>query len=446
MSANHDERTADIQTGTTVTPMGGSDRLVLIDSLRGLAIFGILVINIGYLAWPKVHNWPIFPVSYASTPDLVTDLLVRFFAKGKFNVIFSFLFGLGMAIQLERFQRSNRTFTPFFLKRVWWLFVIGALHGLFIWNGDILMVYALIGFILVWFQKLQVRGLTICILLLCLVPAGLYGSPILSFLAQEETSAGLYEIYRSQASGEAWALKTYDEVLAVYLNGSWLEVARLRATEVWQGLMALPYWGTNVLISFLFGVLAWRMDLFRTPRKRLMMRILIWGALIGVITNLAMIAILHLRLPGAIKTAVIAAWDFGRYPMGFSYLAGLTLLWHAGRCRAFFATLAPVGRMALTNYITHSIIFTLIFNGYGLGMMGKIGQTTAFLMVLAMIAFQIFFSRWWLARFRFGPLEAIWRRLSYGRANARTEPLTQENVADRQGAEVPPARPDSVSP
>lgn len=396
-------------------PIRSKERVHFLDSLRGLAIFGILVINMGYLAWPKVRNWPIYPLMYGSELDLITDFLVRFLAKGKFYIIFTFLFGVGMAVQRERHE-TTKGFSLFFLRRLFWLAVIGAVHGLVIWNGDILLIYAMVGVPLLLFQKAKPWML--------LVTAGamflwqffyVYGQWYVSVANTAAQPDGLWKLVGQAVGGHEYAVNTYNSALQTYTTGSWIDVAKLRYDEFSGLIKGLGAWWLDLLLSYLLGVWAWHKGLFSgdAQHRPLLWRIMVWFGLVGVVTNLTSFFLLDLDLIGVEVPIGMTAWFVGKFFMGYAYVACLLLLWkHDGFAR-LFSLLAPAGRMALSNYLMHSIVFTLIFNSYGFGLMGQFGEFQVFLMGAALFGLQIVGSTWWLSRFRFGPLEWLWRTLTY---------------------------------
>ena len=402
-------------TQTTPAPVSSGERLMLIDSIRGLAIFGILIINIGYYAWPKCRNWGIYPLDHATASDYFVDQLIYFLAKGKFYTIFSFLFGMGMAMQKQRFTETGRAFTPFFISRLFWLMVIGAVHGFIIWNGDILLIYALVGFPLLIFQNLKPRWLLGAAGLLFAWQFWTYSGTLAASITQAATPGGVGEQLTSWGEGTIWVNGVYNEAMNTYTTGSWMAIATMRFEEFKGLIFSLPGWWADLLISFLLGAWCWRKNIFTAiaEHRNLLKRVLLWGGAIGLTTNLLITIIRPLHLAGVPSSVASLAWFAGKYTLGYAYLAGLALLYDGGHLKGFFKALAPVGRMAMTNYLMHSVVFTLVFNSYGLGLMGRFGETITFLMGLSLFLIQIPLSKWWLTRFRFGPCEWLWRTLTY---------------------------------
>jgi len=172
-----------------------------------------------------------------------------------------------------------------------------------------------------------------------------------------------------------------------------------------------------IFTSFLVGAWSWRRGLWRdTPENRSFLRkMLIFGLCIGVFTNGYHMVARGMAWEGSRQAWAFAAWGLGQFCQGYAYMAGLALLFFAGKCSGLFAALANVGRMALSNYLTHSIFFTLVFYHYGLGLHGRVSPTGGLLLTIGLYLLQISISRWWLARYRFGPVEWLWRSLAYGK-------------------------------
>ncbi len=368
-------------------PTAPEARLGTIDVLRGVALLGIFTVNMLFFSGPYGY----FGVTAAQNePERWLEGFVRIFVQGAFYSLFSFLFGLGLALQLRR----GRAALPRFRRRLVVLLGIGLIHAVFIWYGDILLSYAAGGFVLTLFAfgKRWV---------LVLGAAFFFALSTLSYLTP--FSMGL-------AGRAPWlTLQTFNQTFG---SGTYGEVVQFQARLAGREIFNLPNFLPTVLWLFLLGLLAGRSRLFERPNRRVW-----WGVLLAA-------------LPVAlIFKGFVAYWfvteTFNRLSVGYSfaiggpalmfvYLALLTLLLQNPTWARRLALFGPAGRMALTNYLTQSVVCTLIFNAYGLGYFGELGLSVTLPLVLGVFALQVLFSHLWLAHFRFGPAEWMWRSLTYG--------------------------------
>jgi uncharacterized protein len=402
-----------VETAQPIAPISSGERVHLIDSYRGLAILGILMVNMGVFAFPIYRLFGYNPA--AQTPvDMVVEWGIRFLFEGKFYIIFSFMFGLGMAVQKDRCEATGRPFAAFFAKRMVFLCLLGAVHGFLIWSGDILLTYGLMGFGLLLFRNLKPRGL--------LIWAGIFFSAMMGLvcvfwviLRVMETTAP-EQLLSMTAANKQMIAERYDAAMQVFSSGNYAAMTVERAIEFSQFLSQIFATGPMILISFLMGAWAWRKGIFQDPaaHKNLLKRVMIWGGLIGVVGSAMQTVAKGLELMGSDNVLGQMGVVFGGYALGYSYLAALALLYCSGKAKGFFTMLEPVGRMALTNYLTHSVVFTFVFYNHGLGLIGTIGDSTGLLLTLTMFLVQIPLSHWWLSRFRFGPVEWLWRCFTYG--------------------------------
>ncbi len=425
-------------------PVASGERVDLIDSMRGFALLGILLMNMSWFAWPPARHFGVNLVHYTSRLDEGADLLLRFLCEGKFYIIFSFLFGLGMAVQKERIEARGGSFFRFFIRRMFWLSLIGAVHGIFIWSGDILVTYAMAGIVLLlistgWslFRKLLLRipstedrnswpgtPLLGAFFLLGLMFLGMVGW----IIGSESQTINWHMVALEESTSQI----RYQADLATYKFGSYLDTLNLRIAETERILGSFGYLGVLIMASFLFGAFTWRARLFTHAERhrRTLRTVFLIGLPVGIVTNAVYVAMDHLHLPQSQNWLGGLGQFIGQYALGYAYLVGLALLHLSGRAANMFQALAPVGRMALTSYLTHSVVLTLVFNGYGLGLMGEIGETSAYLIGFAVFALQMIGSAWWLQRFRFGPVEWLWRSLTYLKLQPMRRQLGAAQAAD----------------
>lgn len=379
-------------------PTTPDERVEALDILRGLALFGVLAVNL-LIAF----RTPIFESYLPARPsfegaDRAADLFMRYVLQGKALTLFAFLFGAGLAIQWERLAaRGEGPYRLF--RRLGVLLAFGLAHLLLVWNGDILTEYALLGFVA---TPLVAAGparllrwaftLFAISVLLSLLPWPAIPDP------------GMFAIENEIAS-------------RIYSSGTWLEIRdySLRELEITQPM--LLYLHPQTLGLFLLGAWAWRSGLLRDPaRHRRLLHAIALGGLAGgaVLTHLGNT---EAWMPATPLGAVLLFPSFSLAPvvLAMGYAAALLLAMQHVRVRRALAIFAPAGRMAFSNYIAQSLVFTTLFFGYGLGLMGRVGPAAALALGAAVYAVQVAWSAAWLRRHRFGPLEWLWRTLTYGR-------------------------------
>jgi len=388
-------------------------RITTLDVLRGFAIFGILIVNM--LWFSGVRSFAInAELQWIGFGDRVVLWFIQFFAEGKFFSMFSFLFGLGFAMQMQRAETRGVRFASFFSRRMLILFLFGVAHALLLSAGDILISYALLGFVLLLFRKRSNKTLLIaagiCLLL-----------PVLSTMASGPPPEITPET-------ESYYGPTAQEIARIYSTGTFLEVARHRASEaigyLFGVIFSLAY---NIFAMFLLGLYAQRIGLFQNISSHLPLvrKVLWWGLGLGVVGNLVHVieterAVLAFW-PGPLG---IFAFTVGAPALCLFYIAGITLLLQKTEWQKRLAPLASVGRMALTNYVLQSLICSLLFNGYGFGLYNRVSPLAGLGLTVLIFLLQIPLSVWWLRRFRFGPLEWVWRSLTYGQRQP-LQPLSQ---------------------
>ncbi len=402
-----------------LTPVTIEDRTHLIDVVRGFALFGVLLGNMVWLSQEVALTSQQIAELPTAGIDQISRYLVQFFVDGKFVTLFAFLFGMGFSVQLMRAEARGAPIIPAYIRRMVILLAFGILHAYLLWYGDILVFYALLGFVLILFRYRSDRTLLIWGV------ATAVAVPVLVLMLK--SGIGIINPVDPAAAAAAAAqdVQIKAERLAAFTTGSYFDVfpenAKINAS-FWLGgvcLFALPH----IFGKFLFGFYAGRRRLLQDAAGHLVIyrRLLWWGLAIGLIANSAWVLIKVLAdskiIEGSSPLVIGSPIPeyIGMLGLAGFYLSALVLLFQRPAWRKTLLLLAPVGRMALTNYLMQSAINLFIFYGFGLGLMGKIGSTYCILISIAAFAFQIVFSNWWLKRFRFGPMEWLWRSLTYGK-------------------------------
>ncbi|HEX7832533.1 MAG TPA: DUF418 domain-containing protein [Thermoanaerobaculia bacterium] len=393
-----------------LSPVASSERVQLIDILRGMALFGILAANIRGFAAPAAVYFT--PAKYwIAFHDRLAQAFVDTFIQGKFINIFAFLFGVGFAVQLDRATARGGPFVKTYARRLGVLLLFGLVHGLLIWWGDILLAYALIGFFLFFFRKRADKTVMRWSIALMLVPVLFM---LLFYLAATFGNAGPPPFGNETAAEIAAQVK-------IGADGTWAQVQAQRANDVikhnWQ---LLPFFGIQLLGIFLAGLYAWRKRFFfptpeSLPKYRRTMFIALslgitWSVLITVLRWIAeppMMPTMAVEL-GLWTVALIAT-----LALSLGYICLVIVLLNNPKWQNRLNVFAPLGRTALTNYLLQSIIGTLIFYSYGLGLFGKYGPAYLLPLTIVIYAAQVVASKWWLEHYRFGPVEWLWRRMTY---------------------------------
>ncbi|HEX8737168.1 MAG TPA: DUF418 domain-containing protein [Pyrinomonadaceae bacterium] len=394
-----------------ITPISSHERIDIVDVLRGLAVAGILI---GNMQWFSGYGMmPEALAAQGALADRITHFLVHFFVEGKFYSIFSFLFGFGFALQIGRAQERGDRKASLFKRRLFWLLVIGLMHAFLLWAGDILTVYALMGFVLVLFRRKTDDALLKWALALMIVPILTY---ILFYIlfAVFVTPEALAQFHAGQT--EFW-----NQMVRMVREGSYLQIItgynRQYIVGRYIGLifdMRLP----KILAMFLLGFYAYRRGFFQnlSAHQSFIRRVLVYGLVLGLVGNIAFTALAGKEAvfpPTAAGIAGVITYAFGVPALALGYIALVATLWQKAAWRAPLAFLAPVGRMALTNYLMQTVICIFIFYGFGFGQYGNVGAGAATLIALGIFLFQILFSSLWLKYFQYGPMEWIWRQLTY---------------------------------
>jgi uncharacterized protein len=344
-----------------------------------------------------------------ATADGVAQFLERVFVEGKFYSVFSLLFGIGFGVQLAR---GGPAALPRFKRRLRILLAIGGLHAFLIWAGDILMLYALLGFTLPWFARKSNRALLRWVVILLAIPTALFA-----------TALAIWALVRSGAPQAAAAPGMPPNIMAIFEAVGTGGVKQAFVGNLvfvagrWADLFATVRF-PKVLGMFVLGLWAVRTGLALAPSAHRAMLVrwcaLGWG--IGLPANLIAAWAVHRwpylpPSPGALLGVVMQGVGVPLLALGYAATVGLLLV----DGRRFMSVFAPMGRMALTNYLMHSILCVTLSYGFGLGLWWRIGAAQAMAIAAAIVLLQLPLSAWWLSRFRFGPVEWIWRRLTYAR-------------------------------
>jgi uncharacterized protein len=402
-----------------MAPVRPKRRVVAVDILRGFAILGILLVNM-----LSFSGYFYTPTREMGAAHRLATLLIQFVAQAKFYTLFSFLFGWGMAIQMRRAAQRGKPFGQFYVRRLIILLLIGLVHAILIWEGDILVNYALLGLPLLFFRKRSDRTILIAAVVCILIPV-LLSTPGPAALVRE-WHAGLVAPLRQHMMEGHQA--------NVYLEGSYLEATVHRLKSAGFGYASFVYWAPHIFGMFLLGLCVGRRGIFHDISAHLpLFRRALWGGLVvGLVFNVIFVAASD--YPGLFpltyqELATRGARTIAGSALCLFYVSGIVLLTRKGTWRAWLSPLTFVGRAALSNYLFQSIICTLLFYGYGIGLYRKLGPAITIFLTLLLFRVQIGLSAWWLERYRFGPVEWLWRSLTYGPQPWKAEPGQSIRIA-----------------
>jgi uncharacterized protein len=406
---------------TPAEPIAAADRLEIVDVLRGFALFGILLVNMPFF---KAPGGPPGLTFEGSALDYLVALAIQAFAQAKFFTLFSFLFGFGFSIQLLRAQRCGGPFVPRFLRRLLVLLLFGLAHAFLLWYGDILVLYALPGAVLILFRNRSPRARLIWASAILIVQALLFGAGAVATELGRATPEGGAEIRQAEAELVADFREQRAEDLQVYGRGTYREILAERAEDLGEVYIFLLLQGPPTFAMFLLGLYAGQRGVLDRVDEHLSLlrRVRLWGLGLGLPLNLLVVAAATQLGPLTALLLLGLNLALGGPILSMGYAATLVLLARRAGWQRRLAPLAATGRIALTNYLSQSLICTTIFYGYGLGLFGQVGAAGGLLLSTAIYALQIPFSIWWLRHFRFGPIEWLWRSLTYLRPQPMRRP------------------------
>lgn len=369
-------------------------RIQDIDALRGFALLGILVVNITFAA----SGFPIHLAqnsAYDSWLDHSVHWLSSAFVDMKFYLLFSFLFGYSFQLQMEAAQRAGAAFKPRMLRRLGGLFVLGALHGVFLITGDILSVYAIIGLVLLAMRRVKDRTAL-------LVAGGIY-----VYLFVTLGVAALF-VDSTQFMDPTTAVAAAQETTA-NLAGSFSDVIgeHIRALPTY-GLSLLTVQGPTTLAAFLIGMVAGRRRLLQNTHgaDALLRLIQLVGFAIGITGGLVYASGGNGDTRAVLMSVMTAPF------LTAAYVASLLRIMHSDRGQDIRQLLAPAGQMALSNYLGQSVATMLIFTGVGFGLAGQVSPLETVGLAVGIFVLQVLLSHVWLSSFRYGPVEGVLRAVT----------------------------------
>jgi uncharacterized protein len=390
MTIVHSARNAASSAG----PIAPSDRIAAIDIVRGIALFGVMAINVATVFRVSIFERFLPDGGDGTRLDRALYSILMVGIDLKAFALFSLLFGVGLAIQYDHLSAASRR-TALLVRRLAFLMLIGAVHLVLIWNGDILFEYAIAGFV--------VLPLLFCRLWIVTIVGT-------ALLAEFLVASFLPEI--ASMPSRAWMTRNVAVATRIYGSGGFAEVLAFRVHELPAFLPLHVFMFPRTVALMLIGAAAWRADLFRTGSR--------------ANQCLPLVAAIGLLAGGVLAVSQENGWlrlgwraELSIERLSTALLAcgyGAAIVWASNKARArkLLAWAAPIGRMAFTNYLMQSVIFGWVFYGYGLGLFGKLGVAAALAIGIGVYILQVVFSAYWLQHYLYGPVEWLWRSAMYG--------------------------------
>ncbi len=379
----------------TFKPVTTKSRIEVVDALRGFALLGVLIANMPFGGDPSI----------VSRFDGILNFLVDLLITEKFITIFSILFGFGFYIQMSRAEKTGVNFRNYFLKRMGILFLIGTIHSFVLWNGDIIMSYAFGGIFLLFIRNWSIKKIIILAVIFNILLTGII------FIGNDALE---------------WRVYDYDYGLALIrpTTNSYFEYLRINAIMApWANFLNdMPITLTFTFGNMLIGLILGKLNFFRLPipLKKITNTFIILGFSIGLISSY----FFHQVMTGKLELDIPMLWVpfailAGMLLQSLGYIAVFVKLYQIGFFKRMLEGFKFVGKTALSNYIFQSVFYLVVFfhctNAFAL--FGKISQEETYLIALLFFLFQSLLSYIWLKRYEQGPLEYLWRKMSYSTKN-----------------------------
>ena len=424
-------------------PVAESERIEIVDVIRGVAVLGILLMNIPFFGLPDRFDeaWR----ANTASPNFWVYAVNTILFEGKMRALFSAVFGAGIVLFTEGKEKSGRSATGLFYRRMMWLSLFGLVHAhLVLWFGDILYFYGLVGMLAFLFRKRAPRWLAMGVPVVAVI--GFTAGSLFYSLNIRAKRLAWRDAVTAQAAGRALTPRQDSALVAwralekemipnqaeiaqqtTLMRGSYGQVGsivRKKASDMEFKYLPMAIW--DMLALMLLGIALFRWGFLTLQWSN---RAYAWTAVIGYTVGLTAVTYTFIHtvrvIPNLsaglayIERTPIQWWrglyDVQRIALMMAHVSVIMLMYRAGWLRGLFARLRAVGRMAFTNYVMQSVICSLVFFGYGLKQFGAWQYYQLYYLVAGIWLLQLVVSPWWLQKFQFGPLEWAWRSLTYWR-------------------------------
>ncbi|MDI1451492.1 DUF418 domain-containing protein [Polyangium sp. 6x1] len=410
---------------TELAPVAAVERVVVLDVLRGFALYGVLLANT--VPWFSARAFMPREVVLArtNTVDRVFLYVLGLFVNGKAMALLTMLFGLGFAVQLERAEARGRSVVPLHVRRLAAMALLGVSHVVLLWWGDVMWEYALAGFGLLFFRRVRGWKLLAWGLFLLLVPL---------FVFSIHSVAEAYKPY-APAPPDFDAFRAQMHAAIVGSDRRLLTVMHVKQALYFSSFI-WPWYFAWLVGRYLLGAWAGTTRIFHDAEARLpfFRKLLGWGLGLGLLGSAIQPGRVFLQrsgivIPELVGLALIVPSELGVVLLTAGYAAAVVLLMQRPAWRRALLCLAPAGQMPLSTYLGQSLLSTFVYYGWGLGLAGRFPAWSAVPITLCIFTLQVIFARAWLSRFRFGPMEWVWRSMTYGRLQPLRLPARQEELA-----------------
>jgi uncharacterized protein len=394
-----------------VGPITSGERILYIDILRGMALFGILAANMRGFSAPAALYGNIGHLFHDGA-DVIAQGFIDIFIQGKFVTLFSFLFGLGFAVQMSRAESRGARFMGFYPRRLMALAIFGLIHGILIWWGDILLTYSVAGALLLFFRNRSQK-------VLLRVAFGIFVALPLVF-GGFSIAGALGHGPLARINNTPFDMSKVSPIIATYAHGTVLQIMHQNWLR-WR-LDGLPstLFSIYALCLFLAGMWVYRSGIIDRlgEYKPLLKRICAICIPFGIAANIGVVLAQHHD-----KAAHPILWGFlgngldlpAAHLLSLGYASGLAVLIQNPAWLRRLSPFAAVGRMALTDYLMQSVVCTLFYYSFVTGLYGRVGPAMGLIPTVVLYGAQVVFSNWWLSKYRFGPMEWVWRGMTYGK-------------------------------
>ncbi|PID21852.1 hypothetical protein CSV61_06440 [Sporosarcina sp. P3] len=384
-----------------LTPTPLTERVEALDYLRGIALLGILIANMLHFHSPYAY---MDPYSWFTVPHEQSMFhFIDVFIEASFYPLFAMLFGYGVNMQYEKSLKNNTQFAPFMARRMGILLIFGVLHAVLIWSGDILFTYALMGFIMIAVIRIPKKWLLALSFVIYFVPTLLLYS-ILA-LTRSATSSNMLDGFED--------VQQIERAIAAYANGAFGDIFAFRLNEFFTFEIIGSITAVFIILPLImFGA---ALSKFKIIERMYALK----GKLLFAMLVFIPIGVVLKNIPSwddpKFENILLVQSIFGGPILTLGYGALFLLLFQIPFLKNITQPFANVGRMAFTTYIMQSVIATMIFYSYGVGLYGKVDIVTGTWLAIGIFAIQLIVAQVWLTKFRMGPLEAVWRKWSYGK-------------------------------
>lgn len=385
-------------------PLRPGERIKSVDILRGAALFGVILVNIFCFNVPDAYQYNYYMQSGGAINISIYKIINRLLLD-KFYPIFSFLFGLGLFIQFARSMKKGMNAQALITRRMLVLLAFGVLHNIFVWEGDILFVYAVFGLTILLFNNMPPKFFLVTGIIVYLIPF-LFSTVNILFRIEPVT----IELFNS-----------FKEYVAFYTSAPYWSIAQERLIIIFSRftthINTQPY-QFNRLAYILLGSFAGRAYLVETfpARKKYWFKVWLFSLLVfltyRIVHSVWMVELVETGRPlwHILDDLLRCISDFAQV---CTYITGILLLLTFSNIQTILKPMANMGRMAMTVYLSHTIIFSFIFYSFGLGLYGQLTSTQLVVIAVALFIGEIIFSNTWLKYFQYGPFEWVWRSLTY---------------------------------